>query len=47
MFAEGEDLRQLPLAERKARLRDILDSQSKRSAGQIRYLEHIETSGAA
>jgi bifunctional non-homologous end joining protein LigD len=42
----GEDLRGLPLSERKARLADLLDGLvGKRLA--LRYVEHFETSGTA
>jgi bifunctional non-homologous end joining protein LigD len=44
LFAEGEDLRPLPLSERKARLKDLLaDLKDKRQ--QIRYVDHFETDG--
>jgi bifunctional non-homologous end joining protein LigD len=46
LFAKGEDLRGLPLSERKARLADLLDGlKGKRQA--LRYVEHFETSGTA
>ncbi|MBN9488118.1 MAG: DNA ligase D [Alphaproteobacteria bacterium] len=44
LFAEGEDLRPLPLGERKARLQDLL-SHLKGKYPSIRYVEHFETSG--
>jgi bifunctional non-homologous end joining protein LigD len=46
LFTEAEDLRRLPLAERKARLRELLDARrhTKRS-GMIRYVEHFEANG--
>jgi bifunctional non-homologous end joining protein LigD len=46
-FGEGdEDLRGLPLSERKERLKDLLDGlKGKHQA--LRYVEHFETSGAA
>jgi bifunctional non-homologous end joining protein LigD len=47
LFADGADLRSLPLAERKERLQEMLDSQSRETTAHIRYLEHLETSGAA
>jgi DNA ligase D-like protein (predicted ligase)/DNA ligase D-like protein (predicted polymerase)/DNA ligase D-like protein (predicted 3'-phosphoesterase) len=47
LFLEGEDLRSLPLAERKQRLKVMLDSQSRQTTAHIRYLEHLETSGSA
>src|ERR1700730_2901616 len=46
LFTKGEDLRGLPLSERKARLEDLLDGlKGKRQA--LRYVEHFETSGVA
>ena len=45
LFAGGEDLRRLPLAERKARLRQLLDGKKSKSAGSIRYVEHFEANG--
>jgi bifunctional non-homologous end joining protein LigD len=45
LFAEGEDLRRLPLEERKARLKQLLDGQKKKTAS-IRYVEHFEANGA-
>jgi bifunctional non-homologous end joining protein LigD len=47
MFEEGEDLRKLPLVERKGRLRALLEAQSDRTTRHIRYLEHLETAGDA
>ena len=44
MFADGEDLRELPLIERKERLQALLAS-LKDKKGQIRYVEHLETAG--
>jgi bifunctional non-homologous end joining protein LigD len=41
-----EDLRELPLAERKARLKAVLASQKKTDLI-IRYVEHFETAGDA
>ena len=46
MFADGEDLRQLPLVERKARLQELLGG-LKDKRKQIRYVEHLETAGDA
>ena len=47
MFAEGEeDLRALPLVERKARLQALLGGLKDRRK-QIRYVDHLETSGDA
>jgi bifunctional non-homologous end joining protein LigD len=42
LFAGGEDLRNLPLGERKARLRKLLSSRKGRL---IKYVEHFEASG--
>jgi bifunctional non-homologous end joining protein LigD len=47
LFAHGEDLRPLPLSERKRRLRSMLGSKRKRDEGTIRYVEHFESSGNA
>src|SRR6266481_1201242 len=45
LFAEGKDLRRLPLAERKAQLKQLLEARKK--ARQIFYVEHFETDGDA
>jgi bifunctional non-homologous end joining protein LigD len=47
LFADGEDLRRLPLAERKARLRKMLEARPKGNARSIRYVEHFESGGDA
>lgn len=47
LFEGEEDLRGLPLAERKRRLEALLESQPRKVTDRIRYLEHLETSGAA
>jgi bifunctional non-homologous end joining protein LigD len=47
LFADGEDLRKLPLAERKARLKELLQARPKSKAKLIRYVEHFESSGDA
>jgi bifunctional non-homologous end joining protein LigD len=44
LFAEDMDLRKLPLRERKARLKELLDEQKGKS---IRYVEHFEVDGEA
>src|ERR1700683_1751144 len=44
LFAEGEDLRRLPLEQRKARLKQLLDGQ-KTKTDSIRYVEHFEANG--
>ena len=47
LFAENEDLRSLPLSERKERLRHLLNGERKRDEGTIRYVEHFESNGSA
>ncbi|HEY8573805.1 MAG TPA: DNA ligase D [Phenylobacterium sp.] len=47
MFLDGEDLRQLPLRERKARLKAALDDAGKKVWPRIRYVDHFETAGDA
>ena len=47
LFEGTEDLRGLPLAERKRHLKAILESQPRKVTDHIRYLDHLETSGAA
>jgi bifunctional non-homologous end joining protein LigD len=44
LFAAGEDLRALPLSERKERLNAILKSTDK---GRLRYVEHFSSGGDA
>jgi bifunctional non-homologous end joining protein LigD len=44
LFADGEDLRPLPLAERKARLKKLLEARKGKN-GPIRYVEHFEGGG--
>jgi bifunctional non-homologous end joining protein LigD len=44
LFAGDEDLRPLPLSERKARLKELLAG-LKDKRQQIRYVEHFETAG--
>src|SRR5207245_6777345 len=46
LFAEGEDLRVLPLAERKVRLKKLLETRKGKDK-QIRYVEHFESGGDA
>lgn len=46
LFAKGKDYRRLPLDERKARLKQLLEAR-KRKSGQIRYVEHFESGGDA
>lgn len=47
LFAEGQDLRGLPLRERKARLKTLLDQAGDKLGPRIRYVDHFETDGAA
>uniref|UniRef100_E6VKS9 DNA ligase (ATP) n=1 Tax=Rhodopseudomonas palustris (strain DX-1) TaxID=652103 RepID=E6VKS9_RHOPX len=48
LYAEGEDLRRLPLSERKERLSALLKAaRGRRKEGLIRYVEHFETGGDA
>jgi bifunctional non-homologous end joining protein LigD len=47
LFADREDLRRLPLGERKARLKELLEARPKAKAKSIRYVEHFETGGDA
>ncbi|WMT73285.1 DNA ligase D [Bradyrhizobium sp. Ash2021] len=44
LFAGGEDLRPLPLVERKARLRKLLEARKGKN-GPIRYVEHFDDRG--
>lgn len=46
LFVDGEDLRNLPLVERKARLQDVLAGLKARHPG-LRYVDHFETGGDA
>jgi bifunctional non-homologous end joining protein LigD len=47
MFEGDEDLRDLPLSERKARLKDLLAAHEAELGGRIRYVDHFETAGDA
>jgi bifunctional non-homologous end joining protein LigD len=47
LFAEGMDLRHLPLRERKEKLKKLLEARTKSKAISIRYVEHFETGGDA
>jgi bifunctional non-homologous end joining protein LigD len=47
LFADGEDLRALPLGERKARLKQLLEARAKNKTKLIPYVEHFETGGDA
>lgn len=46
LFAEGVDLRERPLSERKQRLQEILEARSRQGT-LIRYVAHFETGGDA
>ena len=46
LFADGFDLRRLPLRERKARLKALLEARKGKRAS-IRYVEHFEADGEA
>jgi bifunctional non-homologous end joining protein LigD len=46
LFADGMDLRRLPLRERKARLKELLEERDGKAKA-IRYVEHFETDGEA
>jgi bifunctional non-homologous end joining protein LigD len=47
LFADKEDLRGLPLTERKARLEALLAAHPARPRTAIRYVEHFESGGEA
>jgi bifunctional non-homologous end joining protein LigD len=47
LFIDGEDLRDLPLRERKARLHAAIQKAGKKLERRIRYVDHFETAGAA
>jgi bifunctional non-homologous end joining protein LigD len=47
LFAEGNDLRALPLRERKQLLRTFLGEQKQSRKELIRYIDHVEANGAA
>ena len=47
LFAGGEDLRRLPLGERKTRLKQLLEARPKGKTNSIRYVEHFESGGDA
>jgi len=47
LYADGEDLRSLPLRERKRRLKEILDEAPPEVDESIRYVAHAETDGEA
>lgn len=47
LFLAGEDLRQLPLRDRKLRLAAVVTSAGKALERRIRYVDHFETAGDA
>jgi bifunctional non-homologous end joining protein LigD len=47
LFAEGMDLRRLPLVERKSRLKALLEGPTNGKAKNVRYVEHFEADGEA
>jgi len=47
LFADGLDLRQQPLRERKARLAALIEAAGRKLKNRIRYVDHFETSGDA
>ncbi|TXL70605.1 hypothetical protein FHP25_33680 [Vineibacter terrae] len=48
LLVEGEeDLRRLPLAERKARLKVLLEANARKLGPSFRYVEHLESAGDA
>nr|WP_209282469.1 DNA ligase D [Brevundimonas alba] len=47
LFEGPEDLRQLPLSHRKARLQAYIDRIPKSACGRIRYVDHFATTGQA
>lgn len=47
LFADNEDLRRLPLGERKALLKQLLEARPNGKKKSIRYVEHFESGGDA
>ena len=47
LYADGEDLRPLPLVERKTRLKKILTALPKQGGPLLRFVDHFETGGDA
>jgi bifunctional non-homologous end joining protein LigD len=47
LFAGGEDLRRVPLGDRKAQLKQLLEAGFKGKSKLIRYVEHFESGGDA
>ena len=47
LFADGMDLRRVPLGQRKQQLKQLLETRPKGNAKLIRYVEHFESGGDA
>lgn len=47
LFLEGQDLRELPLTERKRRMQASIEAAGAKLKGRIRYVDHFETGGDA
>lgn len=47
LYANGEDLRGLPLRERKRRLKELLENAPREVDDYVRYLDHAEADGEA
>src|SRR5580765_258735 len=47
LFADGEDLRRLPLSDRKSRLEELLQDNLGKRDTLIRYVEHFNSGGDA
>ncbi len=47
LFMDGEDLRELPLIERKQRLKSLIEKQRKSAGDILRYVDHFQTGGDA
>jgi bifunctional non-homologous end joining protein LigD len=47
LFADGQDIRRVPLGDRKERLKKLLEARTKGKSKVIRYVEHFETGGDA
>jgi bifunctional non-homologous end joining protein LigD len=47
LYADGEDLRPMPLSERKARLKVLCEALPKASLELIRYVDHFQSAGQA
>ncbi len=45
LFANGQDLRPLPLVERKEKLRALLNKHARSKSSSIRYVEHFDAGG--